>query len=522
MSASREGPNPLRPYYIPPSIGDQAGHNATGATSLGSKHGVTSTTSFGSSARNILSDMDYSEYMSDPSPSASGMVKALMEEAMRKYASMFCVQPFEVGKTVLQVQDGSQQHRSGPNIKIVDDMRRRPGNYRQESFESYDVCHVAAEPSSCANHVLKMTPSDDSDADSPSYFTSSAPLAHTPTRSSRSRRGRSPPDGVPRVHTPQPPPAKSNASPHTLDLKSSSSVIAAVSSIWSVEGSWGIWKGTNSTYVHSVLLSTITSFVRSFFSAFLALPDPGFSFTATPMFSYTGGLDILSSPSPLGSLAVAVSAAGVAGIILAPLDIARTKLILTPSTHPPRSILATLRTLPSWTLPLSIAPTALLHSTLPTLISASTPLLLRSKLGIDPFVTPTMYAVATFIGQACEIGVKLPIETVLRRGQMDVARSTSKGRDMPTVVEIGPYKGLLGTMRSIVYEEGERGPPAELVKGTAGAPAMKVGKVGQDRKRRKGQGFEGLWRGWRVGAVGLVGVWGFTTLGGVGSKGGEF
>lgn len=105
---------------------------------------------------------------------------------------------------------------------------------------------------------------------------------------------------------------------------------------------------------------------------------------------------------------------------------------------------------------------------------------------------------------------------------MEFARSTSKGREMPTVVEIGPYKGLFGTMRSIVYEEGERGPPAELVKGSAGAPAMKIGKTGQDRRRRKGQGFEGLWRGWRVGAVGLVGVWGFTTLGGVGSKGGEF
>lgn len=67
------------------------------------------------------------------------MVKALMEEAIRKYASMFCVQPFEVGKTVLQVQDGSQQHRSEPNIRVEDDMRRRPGNYRWESFESYDV-----------------------------------------------------------------------------------------------------------------------------------------------------------------------------------------------------------------------------------------------------------------------------------------------------------------------------------------------------------------------------------------------
>lgn len=147
---------------------------------------------------------------------------------------------------------------------------------------------------------------------------------------------------------------------------------------------------------------------------------------------------------------------------------------------------------------------------------------LRSKFGIDPVLTPNMYSVATFVGQAFELVVKLPIETVLRRGQMDVARSTSRGKEMQTIVEVGPYHGLWGTIRSIVYEEGERGPPAEFVKGTANAPAMNVGKVGPERKRRKGQGFEGLWRGWRVGMWGLVGVWGAATWGGVGGKGGEF
>ena len=133
-----------------------------------------------------------------------------------------------------------------------------------------------------------------------------------------------------------------------------------------------------------------------------------------------------------------------------------------------------------------------------------------------------MYSIATFVGQAFELAIKLPIETVLRRGQMDVAGSTSKGKEMQTTVEVGPYRGLFGTLHSIVYEEGEGSSPSELVKGTAGAPAMIVGKSGQERKRRKGQGFEGLWRGWRVGMWGLVGVWGAATLGGVGGKGGEF
>lgn len=75
-------------------------------------------------------------------------------------------------------------------------------------------------------------------------------------------------------------------------------------------------------------------------------------------------------------------------------------------------------------------------------------------------------------------------------------------------------------MLHIVYEEGKRGGRADLVKGSGGAPALKVERMGKER--RKGQGVEGLFRGWRVGMWGLVGVWGAATLGGVGGKGGEF
>lgn len=97
-----------------------------------------------------------------------------------------------------------------------------------------------------------------------------------------------------------------------------------------------------------------------------------------------------------------------------------------------------------------------------------------------------------------------------------------KGRALDTVVEVGPYRGLFGTMRSIVYEEGERGGQAggDLSKGAKGAAGMKVGRSGS--QKGKGQGVEGLYRGWRVGMWGLIGVWGAATLGGVGGKGGEF
>ncbi|KAL9103837.1 MAG: hypothetical protein Q9163_001157 [Psora crenata] len=502
MSTQRE-PNPLRPYYIPPSALQAADlpPKAPSGPNLSSKYASTSTNSFGSSARNILADMDYSDYIAEDSPGPKTFMKILLKQALWKYTSVFLAQPFEVAKIVLQAHVATMKQRN-----IAKDSHTNDGKRRHAEF-------------------FDQLGSSDSDLDSPSYFTSSAPLAHTPTRPPRGRRRRasSSSNGIPRVHPPQSPPSKPSST-HLLDLKSSTSVIAALSTIWNTEGAWGVWKGTNSTYVYTILLSTVTSFIRSLLSAILALPDPGLSFTSSPIgpASYTGGLDVLSSPSPLGSLAVAVSAAGIAGIILVPLDIARTKLILTPSSHPPRSIMGTLKTLPSWTLPFSLAPTALLHATLPTFLSASTPLFLKSRMGIDPLLTPNLYAIATFCSQVVELVVKWPIETVLRRGQLQVARSTPQGKNLRTVVEVGPYKGLFGTVTSIMYEEGERGPrtAADMAKAVKSAPGSKVAKASQQRK--KGQGIEGLYRGWRVGMWGLIGVWGAATLGGVSGRDAEF
>lgn len=102
---------------------------------------------------------------------------------------------------------------------------------------------------------------------------------------------------------------------------------------------------------------------------------------------------------------------------------------------------------------------------------------------------------------------------------MEIASYGNKSKNMQTVVDIGPYKGLFGTMHSIVYDEGDREVRIEPKRDAGGANAS---KAAQQRQKRRGQGFEGLWRGWRVGMWGLLGVWGAATLGGVGGKGGEF
>lgn len=105
-ATTREGFNPLRPYYIPPSIGEQTeslpgqpnpfSHaNATGAAGNGK---------YASRARDIFPDLDYRDYVNDPSPSTIQSVKDLIDELLWKYTSVLMAQPFEVAKTVLQVR----------------------------------------------------------------------------------------------------------------------------------------------------------------------------------------------------------------------------------------------------------------------------------------------------------------------------------------------------------------------------------------------------------------------------------
>jgi fusion and transport protein UGO1 len=157
----------------------------------------------------------------------------------------------------------------------------------------------------------------------------------------------------------------------------------------------------------------------------------------------------------------------------------------------------------------------ILHCLITPTINHSTPLLLRTHLAIDPVITPATYSFFKFLSRTVELFLKLPLETVLRRGQMNVLTSAlyrvQSGDVFEPMVEIGPYRGVMSTMWSIVKEEGTSS--REITVGT---------KKRAKKVERKGQGIEGLWRGWRVGMWGLVGVWGARAMGGGGSSGGEF
>lgn len=131
MSTSREGPNPLRPYYIPPSIGfppdTPSPHTSSSTPNLRSNG-----TSYASSARDIFADIDYSDYVSDDSKGAMGMIQQMLDEAMHKYIAVLFAQPFDVAKTILQVK------RNGPAV-VAQETGREHGRRRSREEQYGDV-----------------------------------------------------------------------------------------------------------------------------------------------------------------------------------------------------------------------------------------------------------------------------------------------------------------------------------------------------------------------------------------------
>lgn len=305
---------------------------------------------------------------------------------------------------------------------------------------------------------------------------------------------------------------------HYIPLRRPDSVTEVIGHLWQKDGAFGVWKASNATFLYTVLHSLLENWSRSFLSAIFNVPDLGLKDDIDRI------IDI-ATPYPWASLFVAASAAVVTGLVLAPLDLVRTRLIMTPCTKGSRRTLASLRALPSYFVDSMLAVPTILNSLIHPLITLSTPLMLRTKFLLDNQASPMTFSAAKFLASTAAILIKLPLETVLRRGQMAVLSTPAyvralAGKDlrMDTIVPIGPYRGVLGTMYHITSAEGfrtvtELQPP---VKGNRKASKARP----QTPVVKKGQGLDGLWRGWKVNWWGLVGLWAANVVGNGGD--GEF
>ncbi|KAI1002357.1 hypothetical protein K3495_g5844 [Podosphaera aphanis] len=476
MLNSQDSPNPLRPYYRRPSIGisqDIYETTSAGPYGLGLKN--VGPSSYASSARDIFSDINYTDYLSETSPTVLESTRKQIDEWFFRYINVLLAQPFDVAKMVLQARSQDLEKTALASEKI--NLRR---TYSQDSLGS-----------DC--------PSDDSDLDELAYFTSSTPYSKTQSRS------REP------IRTPSSVPDSRQPLAHQLVLKTTDSILEVASQEWTKEGARGLWKGTNVTFIYGFLLETMEKWSRSLLLAILNLPDP----VLTSGIDIPGEIPALSYP--WASFAVSITAAIMAGVILAPLDIIRTKLMLTPKSNSNRSLMSQIRSLNSYLCHPTVLLPTMLHSLVTPAISYSASLIFRSHLSIDPILSPSSYCMAQFVSRSVELYLKLPLETVLRRAQMSVLKQESRNRQksnnqkecLLTTVPIGEYRGVFGTMWLIVNEEGIREAPKS--------------QMGRNRvKAKKGQGLSGLWRGWRIGMWGLVGVWGSRALNGGSGGDGEF
>jgi len=312
MVASHEGPNPYRPYYRPPSIGERISDPLPSSTphSGASASKASSSPSFGSSARDMLSDLSYNNILGESASSTTETLRALADQAAWKYSSVFMAQPFEVAKLVLQVRA------PGYGGGAVTGLGRKERYQRRSLGSSYGSDRGM-------QHSYRSADEEDEDDDEPSYFTSSAPQSRFRDYTSQSESGRSRSNASRTSRTSNGSIRQPQVKPvYKLELRRQDALLEVLGQSWAREGAWGVWKGTNVTFLYGLLLKTIEVWTRSMLSALLNLPDPG---SISNTYGSVGGLDILDSPAPLASLGVAVIAAGVAGLLLSPLDIVRTR-----------------------------------------------------------------------------------------------------------------------------------------------------------------------------------------------------
>jgi fusion and transport protein UGO1 len=91
-----------------------------------------------------------------------------------------------------------------------------------------------------------------------------------------------------------------------------------ISQVWQKESAWGVWKGSNATFIYTVLQSLLENWSRSLLSALFNVPDIGLRDDLDRL------IDV-ASPYPWASLFVAGAAAVATGLILSPLDLVRTR-----------------------------------------------------------------------------------------------------------------------------------------------------------------------------------------------------
>ncbi|ORY90706.1 mitochondrial carrier domain-containing protein [Leucosporidium creatinivorum] len=492
--------HPLRPYAVIPEAGDWSLGSIPSASS---SRLPPSSSSASPSIRvspptnrytSTISDLDHAD-----APAAGAMLKAFVTSSLLSFTGTALVMPFEVGKTLAQVQWVPKEGLDNIVQATLDEIE-------EESVEIEDENEAEA------------------------YF---ADLSNV------SQPGFAPPtDAPPRPTSPSGYLLRSGINDARYGTKPEwvmpvvvqGGVWDMIKTVgrWKGEGWASLWKGQLTTFILDSIVTTLQPIVLTTLTV-IFLPS-------SPLSS----LPIIYSPSPAPLLLLSTISHALATIAVSPLDLVRTRLVVQsaqPLHRKYKGPYDALRTIfreeggvwSTYFHPNLFIPT-LLEGILRPVIHLSTPLIISRYLLIEPSTSPLSFGLAELLLGTAGLLITIPIETIRKRLQIQsradfvrAGRAGGTGRAWRTCVETrpAPYVGVVEAAWRIMTEETGRIPRRRRrsSKGAASAnkdePKEDLGLMGLGVGSGLTQLYRGLGMG--VGANCVVFLLGLVAGGGEGT-----
>ena len=335
----------------------------------------------------LLADLDIGGAAMEESDDLWTLLHDLTSNFLLQYGLLLIIHPFEAAQTRLQCQ-------VIPKISSTSTRRKRI-DHEDDEDEDDDSASTT------------------SSLDGPDYF-EPMPAEDLAVRRT-DRRGYIMEDAV-------------ESTPWQLSSKPRS-VLEMIRDTYALEGVMGVWRGQTCAVAYNFLSSTLSVWLTHVIRASVStMPD-----------------ELWDEQHSLVSTGASIVSSAVTALVLAPLDIMRTRTILksrdSTNSNGGSSILICPRDL--------ILPT-LITSVLPVLISGSGLAFAYRRFGRIYSERPMLYTLTVLATSILDLMLRLPLETVLRRAQASGVRHKKR------IVEVGPYHGtILGTMLAIArYEHG--------------------------------------------------------------------
>ncbi|KAI7875430.1 mitochondrial carrier, partial [Lichtheimia hyalospora FSU 10163] len=396
-------PNRLRPYYTP---GLHHQHNYTSLPSNDTIPGHTPQV-----------------FDNEESHLKNTTIAKFTSFAAFKYFMTMLTSPFEVGTTLLQVQYAPHE-----SVEVI--------AFRESKHEDVTMSH----------HDLSST----SSSDEGDGFFGSRPH-NTTNRSTLKSRFSNDPIAT-SVYDDKHRPAHQMAPMDGGVLDILSRIVRQPTEGWK-----SLFKGQRVTWIHEILWGLLQPGLQSMLNDVFGLYDD------------TIPLSHLDRIAP--NIITLVASHIVVGVLLSPLEIIRTRLVVqsaSPLCCKYKGVMHAFSTMcreeggirSVYLSNNNLVPTVLYHTIRP-LLASSVPIVIDRMLGITAADAPVLYGAAELAIRTLGLLVTLPLETIRKRLQCQVVRSTSTAAVIApfhTTVAIRPvpYNGILDALYKIMKEEGTR------------------------------------------------------------------